>query len=57
MKTIGVLEKIEKMHRIKKIIFFLTCIKCLQLVLKHLLKTKFTTLQIKKKGYRYQIKI
>ena len=40
-KTIGVSQKIEKMHKIKKIIF-LTRIKCLNLVLTNLLILKFT---------------
>ena len=40
-KTIGVSQKIEKMHKIRKIIF-LTRIKCLNLVLTNLLILKFT---------------
>ena len=43
MKTIGVSEKMEEIHRIKKIIFFKTYIKYLKSVLKRMLKTVFTT--------------
>ena len=43
MKPIKILEEIMKMHRIKGIVFFfLTGVKCLELVLKHILGTVFT---------------
>ena len=37
VKTIGVSEKIEEMHRTRKNNISLTCRKCLKLVLKNLL--------------------
>ena len=41
LKTTEILEKTMKMHRIKKKAFSLTSIKCLKLMLKHMLITVF----------------
>ena len=35
MKVVEILEKIVKIHRLKKFFFSFACIKCLKLTLKH----------------------